>query len=102
MGEVIEAAEPHHVVITELDIRNDKICSHVPLTRTAYYAKENELRRIIGSVENTSIKTIINLIDTIQNITLSCAPAARMLCMPECTGQDCFACVRDSEEDVFA
>ena len=41
---------------------------------------------------------IINLIGTIQNVTLNCAEAACMLRMPERTAQDCFARFRNGEE----
>lgn len=51
-----------------------------------------------GSYREYTNETIINIIDTVQNITLSCARAARMLRMPERTAQDCFARFRGGEE----
>ena len=43
MDEVIEAADHHHVVITELNMKKGIICSLVSLTRTANNAEKMSL-----------------------------------------------------------
>ena len=52
----------------------------------------------IGSYRKYADDFIINLIDTIQIVTLNCAEAAHMLHMPERTARDYVACFRHGEE----